>query len=114
MGVDVRGWVSKATILQQGHCKRNHTCTGGQKHGIVLNLNNIAHISAIFVPFTHEWELYANANETRVHQCEYVCEINKFLRIRAALTTTQSTFCMFSFSLLLAEVSTANERVATL
>ena len=48
VGVGIGGWVGKATMLREGHCKRNHSCTGGQKHGKVLNLKSIVHIGAIF------------------------------------------------------------------
>ena len=33
VGVGVGGWVGKATMLQEGHCKGNQSCTGGRKHG---------------------------------------------------------------------------------
>ena len=66
MGVGVGGWVGEATMLRECHCKRNQSCTRGRKHGKVLNFKNIGHISAIFAPFSHEWELHANANTTRL------------------------------------------------
>ena len=81
VGEGVSGWVGKATMLREGHCKRNQSCTWGQKHGKVLNLKNIAHIRAIFVQFSREWELYANADETCSRQCEYARQFNKNLPI---------------------------------
>ena len=71
------GWVGRATMLRQGHCKRNRSCTGGQRHGKVLNFKKIVHICAIFARFLCEWELHANANET----CEYARKFNNFLQI---------------------------------
>ena len=32
VGMGFGGWVGKATMLQEGHCERNHSCTGGQRH----------------------------------------------------------------------------------
>ena len=46
VGVGVGGWVGQATMLRQGHCKRNESCIGGQRHGKVLNLKNLVNIHA--------------------------------------------------------------------
>ena len=79
MGVGVRRWVRRGTVLREGHCKRNQSCTRGRKHGTVLKSKKIARIRAIFALFSHECELHANANETCVRQFEYAREFNNCL-----------------------------------
>ena len=40
--------VGEATmLLREGHCKMNHSCTGGRKHDEVLNMKYTGHIRTI-------------------------------------------------------------------
>ena len=52
-------------MLREGHCKRNKSRTGGQRHEKMLKLKNIVHFGTMFPRFSREWELHVNANETR-------------------------------------------------
>ena len=64
VGVGFGGWVREAAMLRESHCKRNGICMGEQKHGNERNLKHLGHIHAIFGPFSREWKLHTNANET--------------------------------------------------
>ena len=63
MGVGVGSWVGQAAMLREGHCKRNESYIGGQRHENVLSLKSIVHIRAIFARLSREWELHVNAKE---------------------------------------------------
>ena len=64
--------VRQATMLQKGHCKRNHSCAGARRHGKVLNLKNTVHIRVNYMRM-----LARHAYE----KCEYAHEFNNLLRI---------------------------------
>ena len=49
VGVGVGDWVGQATMLREGHCKRNQSCTGEQRYGNMRNSENIVHIRVILV-----------------------------------------------------------------
>ena len=63
VGVGVDGWVGQATMLREGQCKKNQSCTG-TKAWKSAAIKNIVHIRPFFAPFSHEWESHANANDT--------------------------------------------------
>ena len=65
-------------MLREGHGKRNRSSTAGERHGIVLNLKNIAHISASFMRFLSKWELHANANEPCTQNMRICARIQQF------------------------------------